>query len=136
MNIYFCGSIKGGRQKVSTYAVMVEICKRYGVVLTEHVADCKYVTGKSSPEQVYEQDVAWLDQSDIVIAEITVASLGVGFEIAYAQAKHKPIYCFYEQGLDISCMIKGNPNLICLSYVSNEQLSQQLNDILKGASNA
>ncbi len=38
MNIYFCGSIRGGRQDVAIYQQIVGCLKTYGTVLTEHVA--------------------------------------------------------------------------------------------------
>lgn len=38
MNIYFCGSIRGGRQDVAIYQQIVACLKEYGAVLTEHVA--------------------------------------------------------------------------------------------------
>lgn len=38
MNIYFCGSIRGGRQDVAIYQQIVSCLKNYGRVLTEHVA--------------------------------------------------------------------------------------------------
>uniref|UniRef100_A0A672NEP6 2'-deoxynucleoside 5'-phosphate N-hydrolase 1 n=1 Tax=Sinocyclocheilus grahami TaxID=75366 RepID=A0A672NEP6_SINGR len=38
MNIYFCGSIRGGRQDVSVYQRIVKKLQQYGTVLTEHVS--------------------------------------------------------------------------------------------------
>jgi hypothetical protein len=38
MNIYFCGSIRGGRQDIGIYQQIVTCLKTYGRVLTEHVA--------------------------------------------------------------------------------------------------
>jgi hypothetical protein len=37
MNIYFCGSIRGGRNLAATYEKMIEMLKSYGKVLTEHL---------------------------------------------------------------------------------------------------
>ena len=39
LNIYFAGSIRGGRADASLYQRIVKILQRYGTVLTEHVAD-------------------------------------------------------------------------------------------------
>lgn len=36
--LYFCGSIRGGRQDQALYARIVSRLRRFGVVLTEHVA--------------------------------------------------------------------------------------------------
>ena len=41
--IYFCGSIKGGRQDAGLYARIIKKLKDYGTVLTEHVGDIDVV---------------------------------------------------------------------------------------------
>lgn len=38
MKIYFCGSIRGGRDDVHIYRRIVEKLQSYGSVLTEHVS--------------------------------------------------------------------------------------------------
>ncbi|CAL8360493.1 unnamed protein product [Boreogadus saida] len=38
MHIYFCGSIRGGRQDVDIYQKIVRKLKTFGEVLTEHVS--------------------------------------------------------------------------------------------------
>lgn len=37
MRIYFCGSIRGGRQDVVVYQRILKKLEKYGQVLTEHV---------------------------------------------------------------------------------------------------
>lgn len=37
--IYFCGSIRGGRQDADLYARLITMLKGYGTVLTEHIGD-------------------------------------------------------------------------------------------------
>lgn len=37
-SVYFCGSIRGGREDQALYAKIVSRLRRYGKVLTEHVA--------------------------------------------------------------------------------------------------
>ena len=39
MNIYFCGSIRAGRDDAALYTRLIEQLKKYGKVLTEHVGD-------------------------------------------------------------------------------------------------
>lgn len=40
-SVYFCGSIRGGREDQALYARIVSRLRRYGKVLTEHVADAE-----------------------------------------------------------------------------------------------
>lgn len=44
-------------------------------------------------EFIYKRDVDWLLESDFVIAEVTQPSLGVGYELGFAEAKGKPVLC-------------------------------------------
>ena len=37
--IYFCGSIRGGRDDAALYRRIIDQLKQYGDVLTEHIAD-------------------------------------------------------------------------------------------------
>ena len=58
---------------------------------------------------LYAQDTAWLNECDLVIAECTCPSLGVGYELAYAERLGKPCFVFYDKGRgNLSAMIKGN----------------------------
>ena len=53
--------------------------------------------------------MAWLVESDLVIAECTHPSLGVGYELAYAEKLGKPCYLFYrDQEVTLSAMLTGN----------------------------
>lgn len=130
MKIYFAGSIRTGREKVNDYQKIVEYLERYGEVLTKHVADPKLpVTGeKISEEEIYTRDTKWLDECDVVIAEITLPSLGVGYELAYAEARNKEVICMYEEGKLISGMIMGNKNLIKIPYSNVEELLEKLEE--------
>jgi hypothetical protein len=40
-SVYFCGSIRGGREDQALYSRIVSRLRRYGKVLTEHVADAE-----------------------------------------------------------------------------------------------
>lgn len=47
---FFCGSIRGGREDQALYARIVSRLRRYGKVLTEHVADAELEPpGESAP---------------------------------------------------------------------------------------
>lgn len=39
--IYFAGSIRGGRDKAEDYKKIVDILKKYAIILDEHVANPK-----------------------------------------------------------------------------------------------
>ena len=122
MKIYFCGAIKGGRQHAEWYAELIEHMKNFGTVLTEHVGDVNYTVG-SSPVAVYRQDTDWLKQCDMVVADVTVTSMGVGYELAFAEAHGKPCLVLFDANMkdSISYMISGNSYFNCFGYESHQQ---------------
>lgn len=134
MKIYFAGAIRGGRQKVHDYAKMVEQFEKYGgKVLTKHVADPELsINGEDlSLKEIYERDIAWLRECDIVFADITIASLGVGYEIAYAEKLGKKIYAVYEKDANVSGFLRGNENIEFLAYNNMNEVISKINEIIK-----
>lgn len=122
MNVYFCGSIRGGRGLQPVYAALVNHLERSGhAVPTAHVAapDVLSDERRYSLDEIYRRDVLWLEACDAVVAEVTVPSLGVGYEIAYAlHQASKPVLCLCQAGTPLSVMIEGNgsPNLRVVFY--------------------
>lgn len=135
MKIYFAGAIRGGREKVYDYQKMVEqFEKNNGEVLTKHVADPNLsAKGENmSFKDIYERDIKWLKECDIVFADITVPSLGVGYEISYAENLGKKIYAIYEKEANVSGFLRGDEKINFLAYESIEEVIDEINKIMKG----
>lgn len=128
LKIYFGGSIKGGRSKVEDYKKIVDYLKTIGTVLDEHVADPNLqASGESiTSTEIYNRDVSWINECDILIAEVTVPSLVVGYEIGYAESLNKRIICLYQNDESISAMIKGNNSITHISYDDVDELLTKL----------
>ncbi|XP_046495414.1 2'-deoxynucleoside 5'-phosphate N-hydrolase 1 [Equus quagga] len=111
--LYFCGSIRGGRDDRALYERIVSRLRRFGTVLTEHVAAPDLgVHGEEvagGDKLIHERDLAWLQQADVVVAEVTQPSLGVGYELGRAVALNKRILCLFrpQSGRVLSAMIRG-----------------------------
>ena len=116
MKIYFAGSIRGGRADAHIYKELVALLSIYGKVLTEHVGDTTLPesgeTGETM-EYIFERDVKWIADSDVLVAEGTTQSLGVGYEIGTAERLGKRILCLYrpQEGKLLSGMVLGNKKL-------------------------
>ncbi|CAI8057982.1 2'-deoxynucleoside 5'-phosphate N-hydrolase 1 [Geodia barretti] len=98
LRIYFAGSIRGGRDDVQLYMKIIRLLQGYGTVLTEHVADERlgaYGEKQISDEEIHKRDFEWLSQSDVMVAEVTQPSLGVGYEIGRAVDMNKRILCLH-----------------------------------------
>lgn len=71
-------------------------------------------------------------ESDMVIAECTCPSLGVGYELAYAEAHGIPVYIFYDKNKsNLSAMLNGNAYFTILPYETEEDIFCELDRILK-----
>ena len=122
MKIYFAGSIRGGREDAKLYKKIINYISCHGEVLTEHVGNDGLTPqgeNKNPDEFIYDRDIAWLSLADVVIAEVSTPSLGVGYELGVAEALKKPILCLYreDEKKQLSAMINGNKNFICQNYV-------------------
>ena len=136
MKIYFCGSIRGGRTDAALYREMIEFLKQYGCVLTEHVGDASLTDrgGDGTNGEIWQRDTAWLKACDIVIAECSQPSLGVGYEIAFAEALGKPVHVFYGKSDGrLSAMLAGDPACSVNYYAAREELFAQLQAIMDAA---
>ena len=138
MKIYFAGAIRGGRRKARDYEKIVKFLLQYGVILTNHVADPKLtIKGEDiNPIEVYERDRKLLNQADIIVAEVTIPSLGVGYELAYGETHNKTVICCYEaKKKNISAMVLGNQNFIQISYTKMSDLFPKLDAVLSKLTN-
>jgi 2'-deoxynucleoside 5'-phosphate N-hydrolase len=139
MNIYFSCSITGGRQDQAAYQSIVAALQSDGhTVPTAILADQDILRLETvtSAEDIYQRDIAWLDHCDAVVAEISTPSHGVGYEIAYALEKGKPVYCGYLYDRKVTKMILGNdhPNLKAVGYHEVDEMIREMRSFLAGLS--
>ncbi|XP_032876610.1 2'-deoxynucleoside 5'-phosphate N-hydrolase 1 [Amblyraja radiata] len=117
LRIYFCGSIRGGRGDAGIYSRIIGQLKRFGQVLTEHVGRPELSEKGEGGMQVddkhiHDRDLQWLREADVIVAEVTQPSLGVGYEIGRALAMNKKILCLFRtpSTYALSAMIRGAAN--------------------------
>lgn len=113
MNVYFACSITGGRQDQSVYQQLVTALHEAGhEVPTALLAgdDVMRLEGIVQAGDIYARDTAWIRGCDLLLAEVSTPSHGVGFEIGYALSLDKPVLCVHREGIKVSKMILGNPH--------------------------
>lgn len=131
MKVYFAGSIRGGRQDAELYRKVIAVLKERHQVLTEHVGDLSLSTVEDKGDKaIYEQDTAWLRECDIVVAECTQVSLGVGYELAYAEAHGKDVHIFYRpKETQLSAMLSGNERFHIHRYADEDEILAQVREL-------
>ena len=128
--IYFSGSIRGGRTDQGLYASLIDYMKRNHIVLTEHIG-FQNAASPMSDEDIYSRDIHWLKECDLVVAECSTPSLGVGYELAYAEKLNKPVYILCREDVNLSAMLQGNPYFRMFFYERVEQIYTYLDEILE-----
>ncbi len=123
--IYFAGSISGGRNDIELYQALIRHLDLYGTVLTEHIGNQNMTNlGEDTiaDREIYQRDIAWIREADVVIAEVSTPSLGVGYEISKAEELSKPVLCLYRdrENHRLSAMVAGNPKLTIARYTRLE----------------
>jgi 2'-deoxynucleoside 5'-phosphate N-hydrolase len=136
IKIYFAGSIRGGREDRGLYLQLIQHLAKYGKVLTEHVGDNNLTAAgenDKTDEWIYHRDMSWVEESDVIIAEVSTPSLGVGYEIGKAESMNKKILCLcrYRTDKKLSAMINGNPNVKVAGYETFEAALMQIDEFFK-----
>ncbi len=134
MKIYFAGSIRGGRDDARIYNEIIQYLTNFGELLTEHVG-CKDIGSKGESDKsdqfIFKRDLNWLTTADVVIAEVSTPSLGVGYEIAVAEATGKPVLCLCRTDVIVSAMISGNSYLCLRRYNTFKEIVLHIDSFLR-----
>ena len=130
MKIYFGFTVAGDRSSIDTARKVVHQLEEMGhEVLTRHlVSDNAREADRSiSPQDVYRRDMAWLEQCELFIAEVSGSSFGLGFETGYLLgATSKKVVLLYRRDVEqrVSLLITGNthPNCTLVPYANVEEV--------------
>jgi len=119
--IYFSGSISGGRDDAAQYRRIVDALESRGFhvlagAVTSHMAE----GGEPlDPCFIFDRDIGWLAQSDVVVAEVSKPSTGVGYEIAAARYRYRiPVIALYRPVFTPRCtaMVAGDTGIELIEY--------------------
>ena len=122
MTIYLACTVRGDRGAVAALRTLVACLEQDGhVILTKHLLDDDVDTAEASLSEagVYARDVEWLDACDLLIADASGSSYGVGFEVGYvlgrSERTHQRVLLIYraDRRDRISRLISGNSHPRC-----------------------
>ena len=136
MKIYFAGAIRGGREDAEFYFNIIHYLEQFGIVLTEHVGSTELSEKgevSKTDNDIFKRDLNWLQSADVVVAETSTPSLGVGYELGIAEKLKLPILCLYRptKGKRLSAMINGNEKFQCEAYQGFDEAKTHINNFLK-----
>jgi nucleoside 2-deoxyribosyltransferase len=135
MKIYLACTVRGDRSAVAAARrVGAGLAAAGHEVLTAHLLDddVERAEGRLADVEVFERDLAWLNACDVLVAEASGSSFGVGFEVGYvlsrAAASGQHVLLLYDAARrpSVSRMITGNTHPACrvFAYQSQEDLER------------
>ncbi|QQR92749.1 MAG: nucleoside 2-deoxyribosyltransferase [Candidatus Iainarchaeum archaeon] len=125
LKIYFARSIRG--QRVVDVELLQQSLSALGEVLSEKF---DFSTDASRDKLIFSTDRRMLESADVVIAEVSNPSLGVGYELGIAESLKKPVLCLALEDLMVSSMIAGNPYFVVKHYRSIPEAVSLVSDFL------
>ncbi|RLG52304.1 MAG: nucleoside 2-deoxyribosyltransferase [Thermoproteota archaeon] len=131
LRVYVAAPIRGDRRALNSVRALVSMLRELGhEVLTEHVAQGS--SESASSEEVYRRNIRLLSECDLVVAEVSYPSHGVGFEVCKALSMGKKVIAVVESSRKafLSAMIAGAPGIQVLEYSSIEELWAKLIEAL------
>lgn len=115
------------------YGRIISHIQKTDIVLTEHIGskELDVVEKGAGDIDIYEQDTAWLRECDVVVGECTNPSLGVGYELGYAESLGKPCHIFYDKTrTQLSAMVAGNRRFDVHPYSVEDEIYPVIDEIL------
>lgn len=122
MVIYLACTVRGDRGAVEALRALVDRLEAGGHrILTKHLLDDNVETAEArlSEQAVYQRDIGWLEACDLLIADASGSSYGVGFEVGYVlgrahESRQRVILLYRSARKDhISRLIAGNAHPGC-----------------------
>ena len=120
MKVYFSAAMTRYRKMLPMYMSLAEIIKDLGHTITsQHVVDPQTTEGEwirdYKPDQLWRREVERLQQSDVLISEVTTPSYGVAFMMDESINLKKPQLSLYYalpfQVDDLPLMLRGKPEI-------------------------
>jgi 2'-deoxynucleoside 5'-phosphate N-hydrolase len=81
----------------------------------------------NNPKEIFKRDYEQLKSCDIIIAEVSEPSHGVGIEIGISYCLGLKIILLQEKGKNVTKLAEGIPNVIIIEYENAKDLKDKLN---------
>ena len=144
MRIYLGCTVRGDRSALDMARYIGRRLQELGhEILTTHLLldDVEGAERSHSDREIFERDVAWVESCDILVAEASGSSYGVGFEVGYllGRAPHtgQRAFVFYHRDRHdaISRLVSGltNEHGRVFSYASIAEVDAALQTITESA---
>ncbi len=83
------------------------------------------------PEEIFARDYHQLSVSDVLIAEVSERSHGVGVEIGLSYSLGLKRILLHDKGQFVTKLARGMPDTVIIEYATVEELESQLRNTLE-----
>ncbi len=138
LKVYFTAATSYDGELHENYRNIIDLLKKEDVQIVsgmqivnqQLLAEDKKLAG----QQIFGREKKLIEQADLIVAEVSKPSLGVGAEIVYALTINKPVLTLVYKNLEdrISPMIAGNPSdNLFLEHYENERLTYIIHNFIE-----
>lgn len=139
-SVYFVGSVSSKEKYGDRYKQIEQVFKdlNYEVYAPVNDANLKEIHTNSREEHVkfYKEVQKKIKESDVFVAEISVSSSSIGYEIGFAVAINKPVLLLRsdEKGTPPGSPLLGNPSkLVTLLEYNSSNLEKKIKSFIRKA---
>lgn len=142
VRVYLACTIRGDRSRLAVARALGAAIEAAGhELMTGRFLDdaAEDDDGRLTAEEVFQRDIAWLDACDLLVAEASGSSYGVGFEVGYvlgrADETGKRVVLLYDAARRdaVSRMISGNdhPRCVRIAYADADDARRRLERVIQ-----
>lgn len=119
-----------GQDYLPVYKGLMKLCGKFFDKVIGTYPD--FWDSKESPKEFYDRTIKTISKCDLFIGEVSSPSHGVGMEFQMAYDHRIPIIALAKDGVEISIMILGIPNLrMVIHYKDIDDLVKKLEKELR-----
>ena len=115
---------------------LIKVLENYGKVLNKQITNDSVIEEEKEKLDIdiFNDLMASLKLSNLVLADVTIPSLGVGYELGIADSLNKKVIAIYDSSYTnkVSTMIRGNKNIKLIAYKNLDEIINDLGNILEG----
>lgn len=126
------GSVSDQRALYESLAIVAEGMGIIARVPHVHNSENKKDNHQKDPRKVFEWGSNEVKEADVIVADVTLPSLGTGGEILLAGELKKPVVLLSQEGAYVSKFVTGNPAVVYhAEYSDRMDAARKLRNILK-----
>lgn len=135
MRAYFTASVVGKKQYLDKYLTIIELLEKSGVdVSAEHILSATEdkIRLETRNERVALQKKLEMlvNDADFLIAETSFPSISVGYEIALALHRGKPVLVLYSQGDAPSLIVNNEEEKLVVEKYDEKNIATIISDFV------